>query len=117
MKTGNKFNITGKKVIGGDLFVNSEDPTGNIRVKLDPFPFSAPYQVLYTDYDNYSVVYSCSHFLGFSRQEFLWVFSRKPQEIDSYQYTTISNKALKLIDKKFNTTNTKNSKITDFSKS
>lgn len=39
---------------------------------------SAPFQVLETDYRNYSCVYSCLGY-GFFKVEFTWVFSRTPE--------------------------------------
>ena len=44
--------------------------------KLDGAP---NYNILYTDYDNYSVVYSCrNEGLGLIKQESVWVLSRTP---------------------------------------
>ncbi|KAK3913901.1 Apolipoprotein D [Frankliniella fusca] len=37
---------------------------------------TAPYWVLSTDYDNYSLVYSCSSVLGFLHAESAWILSR-----------------------------------------
>lgn len=37
----------------------------------------APYWVLSTDYDNYSLVYSCTD-LGVLHVEFAWIMSRQP---------------------------------------
>uniref|UniRef100_A0A8C1D427 Apolipoprotein D n=1 Tax=Cyprinus carpio TaxID=7962 RepID=A0A8C1D427_CYPCA len=36
----------------------------------------APYWVLATDYDTYTLVYSCSDFAGLFRAEFSWIMSR-----------------------------------------
>ncbi len=35
-----------------------------------------PYWVLATDYDNYTLVYSCSDFAGLFHAEFSWIMSR-----------------------------------------
>merc|ERR1740131_826284 len=37
----------------------------------------APYQIIDTDYETYSCVYSCLEYYGF-RAEFAWVFGRRP---------------------------------------
>ncbi|XP_036376281.1 apolipoprotein D-like [Megalops cyprinoides] len=37
---------------------------------------SAPYWVLSTDYENYSLVYSCTNYLGFFYVDFAWILSR-----------------------------------------
>ena len=81
--SGNKFNQTGSsKRLGTLRQPNAPDSlSGDLTVKLFDFIPAAPYLVLETDYDNYSVVYSCSHFFGLGTNEFLWVFSRKPLEI------------------------------------
>ena len=38
-----------------------------------------PYWVIETDYDNYSLVYSCGPLLGVAHVEFAWILSRWPQ--------------------------------------
>ena len=35
------------------------------------------YRVVYTDYSNYSVVYSCMDILGVAKAEYIWVLSRE----------------------------------------
>ena len=37
------------------------------------------YRVVYTDYNNYSVVYSCMDILGVAKSEYIWVLSREEQ--------------------------------------
>ena len=36
------------------------------------------YFVLDTDYDNYSIVYSCGNFAGLFTFDMLWILARKP---------------------------------------
>ncbi|KAG7169948.1 uncharacterized protein LOC121865160 [Homarus americanus] len=48
----------------------------HMRVIVDGMPES-PYQVVTTDYINYSCVYSCLEYFGF-RAEFMWLLGRKP---------------------------------------
>lgn len=118
-KPGNRFNITGYKKKTGTLnqpdapFYNS----GDLTVKLFDLIPAAPYQVLDTDYASYSVVYSCSHFFGLGTQEFLWVFTRKPLEIGSKAFNAMSDKVLKIIDRKFDSINNKGGKPSDFKES
>lgn len=42
-----------------------------------PFSADAPYWVLETDYDNYSVVWSCTNY-GFVSAKFVWILTRDP---------------------------------------
>ena len=43
----------------------------------------ANYTVLDTDYETYSVVYSCGGFLGLASFDFLWIMSREPELDDA----------------------------------
>ncbi|XP_038605185.1 apolipoprotein D [Tachyglossus aculeatus] len=40
---------------------------------------SAPYWVLSTDYDNYSLVYSCTTYIWLFHVDYAWILARKPQ--------------------------------------
>lgn len=46
-------------------------------------PVWGDYQVLETDYENYSFVYSCSDFGGLYKSEFFWILTREaaPQNL------------------------------------
>lgn len=60
-----------------------------------PFPTKSNYNVIDTDYDNYSVVYSC---WPLAQYEFVWILSRNPQ-LDQIS----QQKALDTISKKLPT--------------
>uniref|UniRef100_A0A7N6FDU7 Apolipoprotein D n=1 Tax=Anabas testudineus TaxID=64144 RepID=A0A7N6FDU7_ANATE len=57
----------------------SKDPTEPAKLLVSFFENSppSPYWVLSTDYDNFSLVYSCTD-LGVLHMEFAWILSRKP---------------------------------------
>ncbi|XP_049888899.1 apolipoprotein D-like isoform X1 [Epinephelus moara] len=57
----------------------AKDPSEPAKLSVSFFAFSppAPYWVLSTDYDNYSLVYSCTD-LGVVHVEFAWIMSRQP---------------------------------------
>ncbi|KAM8727004.1 apolipoprotein D-like [Acanthopagrus schlegelii] len=57
----------------------AKDPSQPAKLSVSFFEFapSAPYWVLSTDYDNYSLVYSCTD-LGVLHVEFAWIMSRQP---------------------------------------
>ncbi|XP_047486092.1 crustacyanin-A2 subunit-like [Penaeus chinensis] len=85
--TGNEMRVLGRglsadgmKVRQGMYMVSEElDGPANpahMTVIMDGMPES-PYEVISTDYTNYSCVYSCLEYFGF-RAEFFWLFSRTP---------------------------------------
>ena len=43
----------------------------------------ANYNILYTDYDTYTIVYSCSNILGVASFDLLWILAREPELDDS----------------------------------
>ncbi|XP_054452559.1 apolipoprotein D-like [Anoplopoma fimbria] len=57
----------------------AKDPSEPAKLLVSFFKYSpaAPYWVLSTDYDNYSLVYSCTD-LGVLHVEFAWIMSRHP---------------------------------------
>ena len=100
---GNKVNQTKKEISG---FITQPDGTsGDLMVKLDPFPAAAEYTVLDTNYKDYSIVYSCSHFFGVGIQEFLWVFSRSPLEKSSKYFKALETRIKTILDIKFKNIN------------
>ncbi|XP_056599959.1 apolipoprotein D-like [Triplophysa dalaica] len=53
------------------------DPSEPAKLEVSFFEGSgAPYWVLATDYDNYTLVYGCSEFVGLVHVEFAWIMSR-----------------------------------------
>nr|APA33912.1 seminal fluid protein [Nilaparvata lugens] len=48
-------------------------------LKYKGSPFTGPYWILDTDYDTYSVVYSCTSVLGLLSFKYVWLLTRLPQ--------------------------------------
>lgn len=68
-----------------EAFANGTCNGAQCAVKFDEQPFWSPkgdYRVLDTDYDNYSVVYSCTDVLGFGKFHYVWVLTRQQQVSD-----------------------------------
>ncbi|KAK3600406.1 hypothetical protein CHS0354_026638 [Potamilus streckersoni] len=59
----------------GDAYAPDANETAKLKVKFGNAP-SGDYWVLDTDYDSYSIVYSCSTFVGFLKIEFAWILTR-----------------------------------------
>jgi len=73
--------ITGKagKAKGNAVLADPDDPTRSARLIVSfngRSSTTANYNVVDTDYDSYSVVYSCSSVLFFFKAEFLWILTR-----------------------------------------
>ena len=52
--------------------------SGQLAVKFKGMPFSGDYNVLATDYGNYTLVYSCTNLLSLAAIEYTWILSRTP---------------------------------------
>ena len=68
---------------------------GRLGVKFSKWqPILAPYDVIYTDYENLAVVHSC-YSLGVWKTEQSWVLTRKPlnPDHDAAEYTKLVGKA------------------------
>ena len=56
--------------------LNGRDPDASDREN---------YTVMDTDYENFSIVYSCKPiWWGFASQEYLWILTRDPEPTDEY---------------------------------
>lgn len=70
---------------------------GRFQLKFSKFqPAWGNYHVLDTDYENYTVVYSCRTLLsGRVKNEYVWVLTRNPLDaaIDSKEHARITNLA------------------------
>ncbi|AWP03818.1 putative apolipoprotein D-like [Scophthalmus maximus] len=63
--------------ISGSATAKNPSEPAKLQVSFFENTPPAPYWVLSTDYDNYSLVYSCTD-LGVLHVEFAWILSRKP---------------------------------------
>ncbi|XP_027238707.2 crustacyanin-A2 subunit [Penaeus vannamei] len=61
----------------GKIYPTKDFPAAHMLIDF-PTVFAAPYEVIETDYDSYSCVYSCIDWNGY-KSEFGFVFSRTPQ--------------------------------------
>ncbi|ESO95175.1 hypothetical protein LOTGIDRAFT_117552, partial [Lottia gigantea] len=67
--------------VEGDAYTQNTDPATLIVSFFKLLP-SAPYKVVETDYENYSVIYSCSKF-GFVKSELAWILTRTPEGLEA----------------------------------
>ena len=59
------------------------------------------YMVVDTDYDSYSIEYSCRAFIGLGKIEYIWVFTRDALTIGSTAWITMNTKIMSIIQEKF----------------
>jgi apolipoprotein D and lipocalin family protein len=55
------------------------------KVKFFPYAPAGDYRVLYTDYNNVAVVYSCDEFL-IAKTEYVWILTRSQEPIEALIY-------------------------------
>jgi lipocalin len=55
------------------------------KVKFFPYAPAGDYRVLYTDYENVVVVYSCDQYL-IAKTEYVWVLTRSQEPVEAYIY-------------------------------
>jgi apolipoprotein D and lipocalin family protein len=55
------------------------------KVKFFPYAPAGDYRVLYTDYENVAVVYSCDTFLV-AKTEYVWILTRSQEPVEAYIY-------------------------------
>ncbi|CAL4085266.1 unnamed protein product [Meganyctiphanes norvegica] len=81
-----KVNTTGLDMNQNEVIqtskLNPGDQSGLLILESEGAP-AAPYEVLETDYINYSCVYSCLSY-GIFKAEFMWVFSRTAELSSKY---------------------------------
>ncbi|XP_066987843.1 apolipoprotein D-like [Macrobrachium rosenbergii] len=58
-------------------FVETTEVPGALALHLDGVPFTGSYNVLDTDYENYTTVYSCQNFLGLGHMDQAWILGRR----------------------------------------
>merc|ERR1711973_382996 len=65
--------------IFGTAYVPDPNHPGELKVKFPGVPVDGDYWILETDYENYSIVYSCVDYLiGLIHFEFAWILTREP---------------------------------------
>ncbi|KFM69602.1 Apolipoprotein D, partial [Stegodyphus mimosarum] len=67
-----------ESTIEGKATIPDKNVPSKLKVKFNNMPFKADYWVLDTDYENYSVVYSCFSVFKLFNAEYLWILSRTP---------------------------------------
>lgn len=55
------------------------------KVKFFPYAPAGDYRVLYTDYENVAVVYSCDSYL-LAKTEYIWILTRSQEPIEAFIY-------------------------------
>jgi apolipoprotein D and lipocalin family protein len=55
------------------------------KVKFFPYAPAGDYRVLYTDYENVVVVYSCDSYL-LAKTEYIWILTRSQEPIEAFIY-------------------------------
>ena len=75
--------------IHGDGKCPADEPAGSCLVRffapIAPWPRSSNYQIVDTDYDNYTIVYACE--LNF---QYLWIMSRTPTITEDFEQELLS---------------------------
>ncbi|CDW78878.1 apolipoprotein d [Stylonychia lemnae] len=71
------INPNGK--IGGAEGTLTCKNSSNCEVKFFWYAPAGPYWVLDTDYENYTVVYTCSSYVGILRLDNIWILARTPE--------------------------------------
>uniref|UniRef100_A0A8D0HMJ5 Apolipoprotein D n=1 Tax=Sphenodon punctatus TaxID=8508 RepID=A0A8D0HMJ5_SPHPU len=87
LKENGKIKVLKKEILSdntvnhieGEAFHTDYDEPAKLGVKFNWFMPSAPYWVLSTDYENYSLVYSCTTFIWLFHVDYAWIMSRTPQ--------------------------------------
>ncbi|CDW86008.1 apolipoprotein d [Stylonychia lemnae] len=62
-----------------EAYANATCKGAACEVKFNWYSPAGDYRVLDTDYENYSLVYSCTNIFGLSKFHFVWLLTRKPE--------------------------------------
>ncbi|NXI61149.1 APOD protein, partial [Anseranas semipalmata] len=98
VKGNGKYRVVNKELLangrvnqieGEITYTNASEPA-KLSVRFSWLMPAAPYWVLDTDYENYSLVYSCTSVLGLFHVEYAWILSRSRQ-LDSGTVEELKN--------------------------
>ncbi|XP_060096932.1 apolipoprotein D [Heteronotia binoei] len=86
-KENGKFKVVNKELLSdgtineaeGEAWQADPDQPAQLHIKFHWLLPAAPYKVISTDYNHYSLVYSCLPFLWVFHMDDAWILSRTPQ--------------------------------------
>ncbi|XP_051482932.1 apolipoprotein D [Apus apus] len=86
LKENGKFKVINKELLSsgkvneveGEIMHMDVKEPAKLGVRFNWFMPSAPYWVISTDYENYSLVYSCTNILWLFHMDYAWILSRAP---------------------------------------
>ncbi|KAI1235859.1 hypothetical protein IHE44_0001950, partial [Lamprotornis superbus] len=86
LKENGKFKVINKEMLAngkineaeGELMHMDVKQPAKLGVRFNWFMPAAPYWVISTDYENYSLVYSCTNILWLFHMDYAWIMSRAP---------------------------------------
>lgn len=86
LKENGKFKVINKEMLSsgkinaieGEIMHTDVKEPAKLGVRFNWFMPSAPYWVISTDYENYSLVYSCTNILWLFHFDYAWIMSRSP---------------------------------------
>ncbi|NWX86805.1 APOD protein, partial [Nothoprocta ornata] len=67
-----------KEIEGEITYMDVKEPA-KMGISFNWFTPSAPYWVISTDYENYSLVYSCTNIIWLFHVNYAWILSRAPE--------------------------------------
>ncbi|XP_034988752.1 apolipoprotein D [Zootoca vivipara] len=87
LKKNGKVRVVNKELLSdgsinqieGEAFPKDNHEPAKLQVKFNWFMPAAPYWVLSTDYENYTLIYSCTNFLWLFHVDYAWIMSRRRQ--------------------------------------
>ncbi|KAM6063096.1 Apolipoprotein D [Chlamydotis macqueenii] len=87
LKENGKFKVIHKEMLSngkvneaeGEIMHMDVKEPAKLGVRYNWFMPSAPYWVISTDYENYSLVYSCTNILWLFHIDYAWIKSRAPE--------------------------------------